>query len=1138
MLRHRDGGRHGAPRPSIRGGSNPVGSGARAFLATAFFLFLFLTLTLASSLFALEARNIRFRHLSPQDGLSQETVLGIVQDHDGLMWFATQEGLNRYDGYEFKVFKPDLEDRGSLSYPFVRTIFEDHEGLLWVGTDGGGLDRFDRLTRSFIHFKNDPANPGSLSNDHIRVVYEDGQHSLWVGTEGGGLNRFDRDTGTFTRFSHNPSNPASLSNDHVRTLVQDEDGALWVGTDRGGLDRMDTLTGRFRHFVNDSKDHRSLASDQVRVVYQDHDGALWVGTDENGLDRFDRESETFEHFRHDPKKPGSIADDKIRAIHQDSGGTLWVATDGGLCELRAESRSFVCYSHDPTDPVSLSDNRVTSIYEDHGGVLWVGTYSGINAWNLGTGFFTHHKNDGSPSNQLSGNLVYCFAESPDGSIWIATYGGGLNRLDRRTGRYTHYQHDPKNPASLVDDRVMSLAVDREGILWVGTFETGLDRLDPKTGKFRHFRNDPKNPRSLSKNAVTRIFEDRSGVLWVGTYRGGLNRVDRKKGEFYRYQFDASNPTSLSNDRVMAIEEGENGILWIGTDGGGLNRFDPERGTFSRYSHDENDPQSLSSDHVWVVLRDRQSRLWVGTQGGGLSRWDRGPRHSHKPRFQRYSTREGLPSTVVDGILEDGDGNLWISTNRGISRFNPETEVFKNFDATDGLQPEFNLGAFYKATDGEMFFGGSNGFNSFHPERVRENPHVPPVTLTAFLKFNQPFDLGHPMSEVREISLTHKDYVVAFEFAGLDFTAPEKNRYRYKLDGFDQDWIDAGRLRRATYTNLSPRDYTFRVLASNNDGVWTPDAQGLAIRVHVIPPPWRAWWAYSLYGLTLAGMVYAYARKQARKLEREAEYNRKLQIEVDVRTQELAQRNKDLEAFNRKLEEASLTDSLTGFWNRRFLLQQIPKELAQVDRTYQEDDGESGEHRSPRSSLLFLMFDLDGFKGLNDTYGHAAGDRVLVEVRQMLLDACRQSDMIIRWGGDEFLLVGRNADPETAESLAERIRTVMEEKPFDVGLGQAVHLSCSIGFAFYPFDPNRPTLFTWEQVIGVADRALYVAKESGRNTWAGILSAARTRSLDLFKRINDDLETLVAEGIVDLRDSGHRRPRLVREAREARSGSKR
>jgi diguanylate cyclase (GGDEF)-like protein len=1083
----------------------------------------------ASNLLALEARNIRFRQLTPEDGLSQSTVHAIVQDREGFMWFGTQEGLNRYDGYEFKTFSPDPEDSGSRSMPIVRALLEDGSGILWVGTDDG-LHRFDRSSSEFVRYENDPTNPSSLSNNRIRVIYEDRNGSLWLGTEGGGLNRFDRESETFTRFNHNPSNPTSLSNDYIRSVVQDEDGALWVGTEGGGLNRMDTLTGRFRHFVHDKRNERSLGSDLLRVVYQDREGTLWVGTDDAGLDRFDAETETFQHFRHDPLNPRSLANDWVRALHQDSRGTLWVATDGGLCEYRRESESFVRYAHDPTDPTSLLENRVTAIYEDRGAVLWVGTYSGVSRWNIGTGFFGHYKNDGTSANQVSGNLIQSFAESPgDGAIWIAAYGNGLNRLDRKTGEYKHYRSLPGDPESLADDRVMSLAVDREGFVWAGMIDSGLDRLDPRTGVFAHFRHDPQNPRSLSRNAVTRIYEDRQGVLWIGTYKGGLNRLDRGTGQFIRYQHDPSNPTSLSNDRVLGITEGEDGILWIGTDGGGLNRFDPEKGTFSHYRHDPADPESLSSDNVWVVHRDRMARLWIGTQGAGLNRWEPAARQAHVGRFKRYDTEDGLPSAVVNGILEDDSGNLWISTHRGISRFSPDTETFKNYDATDGLQSlEFNHAAFFEASDGEMFFGGSNGFNSFYPHLVRENPHAPPVTLTAFLKFNQPVKLGVPTTEVRQISLTHEDSVVAFEFAALDYTAPEKNQYRYKLEGFDEDWIDAGRLHRATYTNLSPRNYVFRVKASNNDGVW--NEQGLAVRVGMIPPPWRTWWAYGIYLLMAAGLLYGYGHRQAQKLEREAEYNRKLQLEVEVRTQELAQRNKELEAFNQKLEEASLTDSLTGFWNRRFFLQQIPKEIAQVDRVYETVGPGSVETRPPKSSLLFLMFDLDGFKGLNDTYGHAAGDRVLIQVRQMLIDACRQSDTIIRWGGDEFLLVGRNADPQTAENLAERIRSVMEEKKFDVGLEQTVHLSCSIGFAFYPFDPVRPTFFSWEQVIGVADRALYVAKESGRNIWAGILSTSRSRPADLLKRINEDLETLVTEGVVELRDSGHRRPRLIREAR--------
>jgi diguanylate cyclase (GGDEF)-like protein len=1113
------------PAARSQGGSSAAVTAGPTGLARAFFASLLLFALGPYQLEALEHKNLRFRHISLKEGLSQGVVLSIVQDRSGLMWFGTQEGLNRYDGYQFTTFAPDPNDPTSLLHASVRTVFEDRAGDIWVGTDGGGLSRFDRTTESFTHFTNDLANPASLSNNQVRVIYEDRAGTLWIGTDGGGLNELDRASETFTRFNHNPSNPFSLSHDQIRTIFEDRDGALWVGTTGGGLNKMEPQSRAFRHYRNDPNDPTSLSSDQVRIVYEDANQTLWVGTLGGGLNRFDRKSESFEHFRHDPEDPKSLAHDRVRALHQDSNATLWVATDGGLCEWRPETESFVRYEHDRTDPVSLSDNRVTAIVEDRGSVLWVGTYSGVNAWNIGTGFFTHYKNDGGSEDQPSGNVVFSIAGHED-DVWVATYGDGLNRLDRRSGTFTHYRANPGNPNGLVDDRVMSLAVDTDGIVWAGTFNDGLEKLDPKTGNFTHYRHNPEDPHTLSRNGVTRIFEDSKGVLWVGTYRGGLNRFDHDRNEFIRYQHDDES-SSLSNDRVIAMAEGEAGILWIGTDGGGLNRFDTERNTFSVYRHDPDDPTSLSSDHIWVLLKDRQSRLWIGTQGAGLNRWDPTPRRNHRGEFRRYTTRDGLPSGVINGILEDESGHLWISTNRGISKFNPEAETFKNYDQAHGLQSdEFNHGAFYRASDGEMFFGGPNGFNAFYPNRVAENPHPPPVTLTSFLKFNQSVDLGQPVSEVREIELTHKDYVVAFEFAALDYTAPEKNRYMYQLEGFDEGWIDAGTLRRATYTNLGPRKYTFRVKAANNDGLWNED--GLAVSVNVIPPPWRTWWAYTLYGFCLLGFVFAYARRQSLKLEREAKYNRTLQLEVEARTQELAQQNKELAAFNRKLEEASLTDSLTGFWNRRFLLQQIPRELAQVTRQLKrEADGQTKNEKS----LLFLMFDLDGFKGLNDTYGHAAGDRVLIQVRKMLLDVCRQSDTIIRWGGDEFLLVGRHADPETAEHLAERIRQSMEEKAFDVGLEQTVHLSCSIGFAFYPFDRSRPNFFSWEQVVGIADRALYVAKESGRNAWAGILGNRIERNADLLTRINEDLEQLVAEGVVEIRDSGGtRRPRLVRNSR--------
>ena len=1094
-----------------------------------FFASLIVFALLPCELFAAGPRNIRFRHVSLSE-TSEGAVHAIVQDHHGLMWFGTRDGLHRYDGYETTSFVPDPSDPTSLSNSTVRAIYEDREHRLWVGTDSG-LDRFDPRTEGFSHYTHDPSNPESLSHNSVRVLYEDSSRTLWVGTNGGGLSRLKAD-GTFERIIHNPANPKSLSSDRIRAIFEGRDGTLWIGTDGGGLERTDSEGRRFDHYRHEPDASTSLSSDRVQSLYEDDEGVLWVGTHESGLNRFDSASGTFVRFRHDPDLPESLTDDSVTAMRQDSRGTFWIATDGGLCEWQRRESRCRSYLHDTSDPVSLSDNRVTALMEDRGSVLWVGTERGLDSWSLATGSFALYRHDEGGANEPSGNIVFSFAEDRNDGIWIGTYDGGLSRLDRRTELFTHYRAANEDPSRHADERITSLLVDSESSLWVGTFQDGLERYDPETKRSEHYRHDPNDANTLSWNGVTCIFEDSRGDLWIGTHRGGVNKLQRKKGTFIRY---TTENTNLSDNRISAIVEGEDGVLWIATDGGGLNRFDPSDASFSHFRHDSKDATSLASDNVRVLYRDRKSRLWIGTRDGGLNRWDAVTRRAHRGEFRRYTTKDGLPSSVINGILEDDAGLLWISTNRGISKFDPEREAFKNYGEDDGLQgKEFQHGAAYRAADGEMFFGGPDGFNGFWPDEIKDNQQAPPVALRAFLKFNESVDLGQPITDVRKIELTHKDYVVAFEFAALDYTEPEKNRYMYQLEGFDEDWIEAGDLRRATYTNLEPREYTFRVKAANSDGVWNDG--GLAIQVNVIPPPWRTWWAYMIYGLSSVALVYAYTRVQARKLEREAEYNRKLELQVAARTEELADRNQELEAFNEKLEEASLTDSLTGSWNRRYLMQQIPTDVAEIDRHLNfEKDGE--EDPAKGKSLLFLMFDLDGFKELNDNYGHAAGDRVLIQVRKMFLSVCRQSDIIVRWGGDEFLLVGKNADPVSAESLAERIRTAIEGMPFDIGLDQNVHLSCSIGFAFYPFDRAAPKMFSWEQIVGIADRALYVAKQSGKNGWAGLFAAETLESPRLLERIHHELEELVAEGVIALRDSRHRRPTLVQSFSKNKAGGK-
>ncbi len=833
---------------------------------------------------AAERRNIQFRHISLEEGLSEATVNATLQDRKGFMWFGTQAGLNRYDGYHFTVFAHDADDPDSLSHDFVRALYEDRDGFIWVGTDGGGLDRFDPATSTFSHYRHDSRDPGSLSNDRVRVIVQDPSGSLWLGTDGGGVNRLDPSTGVFERIRHDPSDPSGLSSDYVRDLHLDREGHLWIGTDGGGLDRFDPVRRTFQAYRHDPDDPRSLSSDRIRRILEDRAGRLWIGTYEGGLCRLDRATGTITRLVHDPADPASLSGDSIWALHQDREGFIWVGTDHGLNLWQPDRESFSRYEHDPTSPYSLSHDRVASIYQDRGGVLWVGTYGGLNKWNTATGYFLHFKHETDDPTQMTNSYVTALAEDVDSSIWVGTLGGGLNRLDRATRSFAHLKHDPTDPSSLSDDRVMSLLVDRSGTLWVGTLAGGLNRRGRRGDAFERYRHDPADPGSLSWDGVTSILEDHRGELWVGTYRGGLNRMNRRTGTFAHYRHDPSDVTSLSSDRVLALFEDHIGTLWVGTHGGGLNRLDRESGEFTRFENDVDDPASLSSNDAWAITEDAQGDLWIGTQGGGLNRWRWQDRREGKAVFRRYSKNDGLPSAVIYGLVWDKNGKLWLSSNRGLSRFDPEREVFRNYDASHGLQSnEFNHGAALQARDGELFFGGFNGFNALYPERILENRHVPPVVLTSVLKFNQPVEFGRPLSELGQIELTYKDSVVAFEFAGLDYSAPEKNQYRHRLEGFDSSWVDSSGLRRATYTNLAPGSYTFRVKASNNDGVW--NEAGTALRITVLPPPWKTWWARSFYALIFGSALLVYGRGQARKRERARELartNRILKREIGRR----------------------------------------------------------------------------------------------------------------------------------------------------------------------------------------------------------------------------------------------------------------
>jgi PAS domain S-box-containing protein len=852
--------------------------------------------TLAAVLFP-QDENIKFETVSLGQGLSQAAVNCIVQDSRGFLWFGTQDGLNRYDGYEFRIYKYRQDDPASLTNSNIRCLLQDRdEDVLWIGTYGGGLNRLDLDKETFSAYRLDPEAPSTLGHNSVFALYQDRGGVLWLGTWGGGLSRFDKQTSTFTHYRSEKANASALSQDIVRAIYEDKSGAMWIGTYGGGLNRFDRKTGRFTHYRREPGNPASLNDDRVMDIYETSAGELWIGTDGGGINVMDREKGTFQHFVHHPGDPDSLSYDRIRDIYEDSRGRLWVGTyGGGICRFEPRTRKFSTFRYTPLNPHSLTDDQVLSIYEDNGRNLWVGTYGGgvskLDRWKWK---FKHYSHIPGKAHSLSSRKIRAILEDKNGILWIGTNGGGLNRLDRQHGRYTHYRHDPENPNSPASDRVYALYHDqKEEVLWIGTFEGGLDRFDIKKETFTHYRNQPGNPNSLGSNRVRSICPDRNGDLWLGLWRGGLDRFDRVKGTFTHYRFNAGDPNSLSSDNIYCVYKDRAGVPWIGTGWNGLNRYNRQTDNFTRFRRDPGNANSLSDNDVLVVYEDRSGRLWIGTYGRGLNEYDR-----QRNRWTCYTVQHGLPNEVVYGILEDEQGNLWLSTNKGVSKFNPGTGNFTNYDSKDGLQSdEFTSGAYYKSRSGEMFFGGINGVSGFFPAEIKKNPYIPPVLITGFRKFNRPVEFPLSIARMKEIELSFRENFISFEFVTLNYSVPGRNRYAYKLEGFDKEWVYCGNARSASYTNLNGGTYTFKVKGSNNDGKWNEEGVSIGLVVH--PPIWETWWFRILVIVSIGVMIVLLIRYRTYRIRQRNRLLEKMNARLNTEIKERKQVEKALQASEEK-----------------------------------------------------------------------------------------------------------------------------------------------------------------------------------------------------------------------------------------------
>ncbi len=820
----------------------------------------------------------RFEKLSVSEGLSQNTVFCILQDRRGFMWFGTQDGLNRYDGHEFLVYQHDSADPDSISDSWVLSLCEDRDGYLWVGTYNG-LNRFDPGTGKFVHYFHDNNNPRSLIHNRVYRIVQDAGGDIWVGTRGG-LDRLRRGEKGFTHYRHNPQVSHSLSSNRIRDLLVDHHDRIWVATD-AGLNLFDRGSGTFNCFQHDPADPDSLTHNNISSLCQTDDGTIWVGTLGGGLDRR-RENGTFQHYRYEPDNPTGLSSDQVSVLGQGINGELWVGTrDNGLSRLNLATGKWERFRHLPLVPGSLGDNAIRSLLETESGVLWVGTYTGINKFCRLLERFHHVIPDPLDPRGFGGEVVWSFCEDRSGNLWVGT-NRGVEIMDPVDGHFTHLR--PESPArdgGIPTGSIMSIIEDTDGRMWLGSMGNGLMRFDRNRRRRASFTHRASDPTSISSNIVWTLYQDHQGVIWAGTDRG-LNRLDDPRGKFTTFRHSADDPASLSGNTVLCIREDSRHILWVGTSAG-LNRYDANTGTFRAYRHDPADPTSLAHNWVYAIQEDENGCLWLGTRGG-LDYFD-----PQRKTFEHYTVSDGLPNAVIYGILRDDRGNLWLTTNGGLSCFSPQEKTFRNFDTHDGLQSnEFNRGAWARGRSGRLYIGGGNGFNMFDPVMIPQNSRVPPVAITTLWLNSEGSNRRINIVGRSQLELTHEDTVFTLEFSALDYVAPEKNTYAFKLEGFNTDWVKLGHRREVTFTNLKPGSYTFRVKAANNDGVWNEEGSSLALVIR--PLFWFSGWAYALYGLLLTTLVGAavatgvrnYRRTMTRKqveIQRQQQLNQRLQ-EVD------------------------------------------------------------------------------------------------------------------------------------------------------------------------------------------------------------------------------------------------------------------
>jgi len=1495
--------------------------------------------------------NLPFVRLLAEQGISIGSVEAIHQDREGYMWFGGLDGLVRFDGYNWVLYRHDPLDPYSLSSNIVWDIYEDHNGDLWIASDQG-LNRLDRDLGRFTTYQQDGNKTQTSSTDYTRSIDEDTDGNLWIATFGG-LLRFDKARQLFTHYSSDEKDLQTISSNTLRKVYIDRAGRIWLGNNVAGLNRFDPHTGSVHRYAYDTAANTGTSGGAVVSIFEDRDGFLWLGLDGGGLNRLDTNSNQFEHFTFSLDNPRGLVHSIVTDIAEDALGNLWLGTEGGLQYFNRQTREFSAYLHNPNSKNSLISSVIRSVFIDNNQDLWVGNFpSGVNFLDTSNRVFKTYRHNPDDANGLSHGSVLSIEEDPQGNLWLGTDGGGLNHFDRSTGQFAHYKHNPKDPNSIGADAVLSIERDYDGSIWLGTWRGGANHFDPVTGKSTNYTARQQSEGFIRSDNVWSVLNDRQNNLWFSTIGGGLNRFDRSTGLFDVYRLQ--HPDNAPFDVVWKAYQDRKSRIWVGT-GDGLGLYVPEQDHFVFYKNDPANAASLSFNVVLDMAEDKHGNVWIATRGGGLSQYV-----EKTNNFSHITQADGLASDVALSLAADTMGNLWMGSANGLTRFDPAQKKFHTYSEKNGLQGnQFNIGAALTLRSGEMVFGGTNGFTIFNPNELQFNSYVPPVAIVDFQIFNKPVIVGaegspltKTITQTRELTLDHHQSIFSFAFVAMSYRNVESNRFAYIMEGFEKEWnyVDVAR-RNATYTNLDPGTYVFRVKAANNQGLWND--KGTSITLHILPPPWKTWWAYTIYVLVFTGLLAVFVYEQHKKVLNERKINKRLQqldklkdeflantshelrtplngiiglaeslidgvggiqssvsrsnldmivasgkrlerlvneildfsklkeqcltlypkaldlhamanvvlalsqpslngkeiglvnsiskqvplvyadedrvqqilhnlvgnaikftksgaitvsarvlrehleicvsdtgigipgqelvqifdsfhqveasaerhyggaglglavskqlvelhggqirvtstlgvgsrfcftlpllaesentsdgsmddtsietqanykneqpnlehaqsnnknmldraeispplvrtmgsqahpqnsalhsalnenqlpvkdekgaakdnsqfcilvvddelvnrqvlinhlslqhyqviaasnatealeavktrhidlVLLDVmmpimsgydvckqlrleysshelpiifltaktqvndlvtgfslgandfltkpvnrdellarvnthlelleitrdleakvadRTAALEQKHQQLEAAYQQLEAISLSDPLTGLNNRRYLQKLIPMDVAKVQREY-DSKMRNLVPAKPGIDMTFFLLDVDFFKQVNDHYGHMAGDQLLIQLSALLTKVCRESDCVVRWGGEEFLIVSRFSNRDEAPLMAERIRKHMEDADFVLSDGQVLKKTCSIGYACYPFLREHPLALSWEQVIDTADRALYAAKKSGRNRSVGLMASDNLSPDNLYPRISQDVKALIAQ----------------------------